>query len=85
VPGSSLDHRSLDDKSVVVTGASPGIGAAMTRALGAAGATVVLVGRDEERLRTHCEAVEARGGTPRATATAAPRPTTVPTAKGSAT
>jgi NAD(P)-dependent dehydrogenase (short-subunit alcohol dehydrogenase family) len=40
----------LDSKTAVVTGASSGIGAAVARAMGAAGASVVLVGRDRARL-----------------------------------
>ncbi len=44
------------DRRAVVTGASSGIGAATARALAAAGAEVVLVGRDRSRL----EAVTAR-------------------------
>ena len=46
---SSLDLR-LDGKVAIVTGASSGIGAATSKALGAAGAKVVLVGRDGPRL-----------------------------------
>lgn len=41
---------SLTDKIAIVTGASSGIGRSYTRALAAAGARVVLVGRDEARL-----------------------------------
>ena len=37
----------LAGKSVIVTGASSGIGASTARALGAAGASVLLVGRDK--------------------------------------
>jgi NAD(P)-dependent dehydrogenase (short-subunit alcohol dehydrogenase family) len=40
----------LDDKVVVVTGASSGIGLACAEAMSEAGAKVVLVGRDPERL-----------------------------------
>lgn len=40
----------LDSKTVVVTGASSGIGAAVARAMAQAGARVVVVGRDRERL-----------------------------------
>ena len=46
----------LADKTVIVTGASSGIGAADGAHLGSAGASVVLVGRDRERL----DAVAAR-------------------------
>ncbi len=63
MPGSSLDWG-LADKTVVVTGASSGIGAATARLLGDAGATVVLVGRDEERLGHEVAEVESRGGRP---------------------
>jgi NAD(P)-dependent dehydrogenase (short-subunit alcohol dehydrogenase family) len=52
----------LAGKPVIVTGASSGIGAATAKALGHAGASVVLAGRDEDRLRAAREAVEAAGG-----------------------
>lgn len=42
---------SLEGKVAVVTGASSGIGTAIAQAYSAAGARVVLVGRDEDRLR----------------------------------
>jgi NAD(P)-dependent dehydrogenase (short-subunit alcohol dehydrogenase family) len=42
----------LDGKVAVVTGASSGIGTAIAEAMSAAGARVVLTGRDEARLRT---------------------------------
>src|SRR5690349_14734678 len=40
------------DKTVIITGASSGIGAATAQAFVAAGANVVLAARDEARLRT---------------------------------
>jgi NAD(P)-dependent dehydrogenase (short-subunit alcohol dehydrogenase family) len=43
------DYR-LDDRVAIVTGASSGIGAAIAEAMSHAGAKVVLVGRDAERL-----------------------------------
>lgn len=47
VPMTSYDAR-LDGKVAVVTGGSRGIGLAAARGLGALGATVVLVGRDDQ-------------------------------------
>lgn len=47
---------------MIVTGASSGIGHATARALGAVGASVVLVGRDRERLDACATEVESRGG-----------------------
>jgi NAD(P)-dependent dehydrogenase (short-subunit alcohol dehydrogenase family) len=41
----------LDDRTVVITGSSSGIGAAAAAALGRLGATVAVVGRDPERTR----------------------------------
>ena len=52
----------LDGKSVIVTGASSGIGAETARLLGTVGASVVLVGRDQGRLDTVAHDVEAGGG-----------------------
>ena len=52
----------LAGKSVIVTGASSGIGAATASALGAAGASVLLVGRDEGRLNRQVAKVAAAGG-----------------------
>jgi NAD(P)-dependent dehydrogenase (short-subunit alcohol dehydrogenase family) len=61
-----VDVASLDwgltDKPVIVTGASSGIGAATARALGSAGASVLLVGRDEARLDEQVANVNATGG-----------------------
>ena len=51
-----------DEKVVVVTGASGGIGAALARELGAAGRTVVLAARRGAELRAVAAEVEARGG-----------------------
>jgi NAD(P)-dependent dehydrogenase (short-subunit alcohol dehydrogenase family) len=52
----------LAGKAVIVTGASSGIGAATCAALGAVGASVLLVGRDEARLAQSVAAVESAGG-----------------------
>jgi NAD(P)-dependent dehydrogenase (short-subunit alcohol dehydrogenase family) len=53
----------LSGSVAVVTGASSGIGAEIARCLGAAGADVALVGRDEHRLQTAAKEVAASGCT----------------------
>lgn len=45
-----IDRFSLDDKVVVITGASSGLGLGFARAMAAAGATLVLAARREDRL-----------------------------------
>jgi NAD(P)-dependent dehydrogenase (short-subunit alcohol dehydrogenase family) len=52
----------LQGSTVVVTGAGSGIGAAAAGLLGAAGVSVVLVGRREAMLRQRAEAIERSGG-----------------------
>ena len=52
----------LEGSTIVVTGAGSGIGAAAARLLGAAGASVVLVGRREAPLRQCAGAIEQAGG-----------------------
>jgi NAD(P)-dependent dehydrogenase (short-subunit alcohol dehydrogenase family) len=52
----------LEEKPVIVTGASSGIGAATVRLLGTAGAWVVLVGRDAGRLEGAAAEVRDGGG-----------------------
>ena len=57
-----LDSFRLDGRRVLITGAGRGLGAAASHALSAAGATVVLTGRDRERL-TEIEAqIRSNGG-----------------------
>ncbi|WP_161882660.1 SDR family NAD(P)-dependent oxidoreductase [Deinococcus alpinitundrae] len=46
-----LSRFRLDGKTAVVTGATRGIGRALTRALAEAGANIVIVGRDEQAAR----------------------------------
>jgi NAD(P)-dependent dehydrogenase (short-subunit alcohol dehydrogenase family) len=53
----------LDGKVAVVTGASSGIGAGCAKAMAEAGAKVVAVGRDADRLAASCAAIESAGGT----------------------
>jgi NAD(P)-dependent dehydrogenase (short-subunit alcohol dehydrogenase family) len=61
VEAASVDWG-LTGKSVIVTGASSGIGASTARALGAAGASVLLVGRNDARLAEAAAAVQDGGG-----------------------
>lgn len=51
----------LDGKAAIVTGASSGIGLATAQAMGEAGARVVLVGRNEERLARAAASVREAG------------------------
>jgi glucose 1-dehydrogenase len=51
----------LTGRVAIVTGASSGIGVAIARALGEAGADVIVVGRDPDRLRRSAEGVHAVG------------------------
>jgi short-subunit dehydrogenase len=60
-----LDERLRDTVAgsvVMVTGASSGIGAATARSLGSAGATLLLVARSEDRLRTVAQEIVEAGG-----------------------
>jgi NAD(P)-dependent dehydrogenase (short-subunit alcohol dehydrogenase family) len=52
----------LRDKVVVVTGASSGIGNVLAKKLGVAGATVVLVARNRDRLAETAEVITEMGG-----------------------
>ena len=52
----------LKDKTVVITGASSGIGEAMACEYAAAGARVVLGARNGEKLEALCDRIEAAGG-----------------------
>jgi len=61
-PTIGYSNGSLAGKSVVVTGASSGIGAAIARAMAREGACLTLVGRDASRLNETERAVEADVG-----------------------
>ena len=56
------DAISLAEKSVLVTGASAGIGWATALALAAKGANVLVTARREQRLRELCDLIAAGGG-----------------------
>ena len=60
----SLDElrRRVDGKTVVVTGASSGIGEALANRLADAGADVCLIARSSEKLEEMKQGIEARGG-----------------------
>ena len=53
----------LTGKSVLITGASSGMGEEAARALAAAGAEVTIVGRNEERLEANRKTIDEAGGT----------------------
>ncbi|MBW8746315.1 MAG: SDR family NAD(P)-dependent oxidoreductase, partial [Acidobacteria bacterium] len=52
----------LSGRTAVITGASRGLGEAMSLALAEAGAAIALVARDVERLKAVKSAIEAKGG-----------------------
>lgn len=58
-----LDRFSLEGRCALVTGSSQGIGHALATGLAAAGATVVLNGRNEEKLEKAAEDLRAAGHT----------------------
>jgi len=57
-----MSDKKLDGKVAVITGASKGLGKAMGLALGAAGASLVLVSRNLEQLSEVARAVKDTGG-----------------------
>ena len=54
--------KALEDQTIVITGASSGIGLATARRAAERGARVVLSSRNEEDLRRECDQIRARGG-----------------------
>lgn len=60
-PGERMSLFDLSGRSALVTGASMGIGLALARGLGQAGARVVLNARDPVRLAASAEALRAEG------------------------
>src|ERR1041385_8394012 len=58
-----MNPRSLSGKTALITGASKGLGKAMAFALAEAGAQLILVSRDQEKLRVTAEGVRERGST----------------------
>jgi len=55
-----FEDQRLDDKVVIVTGATQGLGAAIARRASALGASLVLTGRDERRGAAVAEELGAR-------------------------
>jgi NAD(P)-dependent dehydrogenase (short-subunit alcohol dehydrogenase family) len=53
---------SFDDTSVLVTGSTSGIGAAIAEAFGRCGASVMVTGRDEDRGNEVCQKIQSTGG-----------------------
>src|SRR5271168_4603107 len=61
-PSMSMSHLfDLTGKTALVTGSSDGLGLAIARGLAAAGAQIVLNGRDERKLATVAKSFEADG------------------------
>ena len=54
--------RSFNGVHAVVTGGGTGIGAAIASSLAAAGAALTLIGRNEGRLRKHCDELRKQFG-----------------------
>ena len=63
VPGMETTHESSERQTVVITGASAGVGRALAQLYGARGARVALLARGTDGLEGARRDVEARGGT----------------------
>jgi NAD(P)-dependent dehydrogenase (short-subunit alcohol dehydrogenase family) len=61
-PTEAVLRRAIAGKTVLVTGASFGIGEACAQVLGAAGAHVLLMARSHDRLATVAESIRSAGG-----------------------
>jgi len=59
---SSLNQFSLEDKVIVITGATGVLGASMSLAVAGAGAKVAILGRNAERAEARAAAIRAAGG-----------------------
>jgi meso-butanediol dehydrogenase / (S,S)-butanediol dehydrogenase / diacetyl reductase len=59
-----IEHKPLDGKAAIVTGAGQGVGRGVALALASAGAAVTLMGRTEHKLMTVRDEMVARGGDP---------------------
>lgn len=57
-----LRLKPLHEQTIVITGATSGIGLTTTEMAADRGAKVILVSRDEEALRNECEKIKSRGG-----------------------
>lgn len=62
--GIGMAHKDLDGRTALVTGGTRGIGRATASRLAAAGATVLLTGRDEQAARAAAREVTAESGIP---------------------
>ncbi|WP_346797977.1 SDR family oxidoreductase [Halomonas sp. Bachu 37] len=58
----ALHLKDLEDQTIVITGATTGIGLATTRMAAAHGARLVLAARDENTLRELCDEINHAGG-----------------------
>ncbi len=59
----TIHLKALDEQTIVITGASSGIGLATARAAAKAGARVMLAARDGDALARICREIAAEGGT----------------------